>query len=99
MSKEAYKRCILTLPSNRMEIKLHFLPEKPTDTCRVIVYKTMPNGNLFSITNTTYSKEWELFHMTDDREELPKCIWETNKDIIAWSYFEESAEALKDEIQ
>ena len=98
MGKEVNKRCILTLPSNRMEIKLHFLPEKPTESCKVIVYKTFPDGELFSVVNTTYSKEWELFHMTDDMEELRKCVWETNKDIIAWSSFDETEEGIKDEI-
>ena len=82
-----------------MEIKLHFLPEKPTESCKVIVYKTLPSGKLFSVTNTTYSKEWGLFHMEDDRESLPKCTWETNKDIIAWSFFSETEEGFKDEIQ
>lgn len=99
MGKEANKRCILTLPSNRMEIKLHFLPEKPTESCKVIVFKTLSDGELWAVDSTTYSKYWDMFHMTDEREELRKCVKETNDIIIAWSYFEETAEGLKDEIQ
>lgn len=98
MGKEANKRCILTLPSNRMEIKLHFLPEKPTESCKVIVCKTLSNGDLWKFEDADYSTYWGLFHMTDEREELPKCIKEINEIITAWAYFDEVKEEYKDEV-
>lgn len=81
-----------------MEIKLHFLPEKPTKSCKVIVCKTLSNGDLWKFEDADYSTYWGLFHMTDEREELPKCIKEINEIITAWAYFDEAKEEYKDEV-
>ena len=81
-----------------MEIKLHFLPEKPTKSCKVIVCKTLSNGDLWKFEDAEYSTYWGLFHMTDEREELPKCIKEINEIITAWAYFDEAKEEYKDEV-
>ena len=81
-----------------MEIKLHFLPEKPTKSCKVIVCKTLSNGDLWKFEDADYSTYWGLVHMTDEREELPKCIKEINEIITAWAYFDEAKEEYKDEV-
>lgn len=98
MSKEAYKRCILTLPSNRMEIKLHFLPEKPKESCKVIIYSALSNGEIFYIVSTDYSAYWDMFYMCDDYDKLSKSTKEANESITAWAYFDEVKEEYKDEV-
>ena len=81
-----------------MEIKLHFLPEKPKESCKVIVYSALDNGDVYDITSANYSTYWDMFYMRDDYEELKKHTKEANKNIVAWAYFDEAQEAYKDEV-
>lgn len=82
-----------------MKINLHFLPEKPTEACRVITFSSWSEGNLSTVHDTTYSPKWDMFMMLDETEEVPFCIYKSNQWVIAWAYLDEVREELFNEIQ
>ena len=81
-----------------MKLKLHFLPEKPAESSRVIVFHSWGDGELSSVTDTLYSAYWDSFYSRDEDPTLFKSVKEANKTIIAWCYFNEAREEFKDEI-
>ena len=81
-----------------MKLKLHFLPEKPAESSRVIVFHSWGDGELSSVTDTFYSVYWDAFYARDDDEKLLKSTKEANKTIVAWCYFDEAREEFQDEI-
>ena len=80
-----------------MEIKLHFMPEKPNESCEVIVFEAGNDGNLSFVTGTGYSTYWDSFYARDNSDSLSRYAKESNKRIIAWAYFNEVSEEFKNE--
>lgn len=76
-----------------MEIKLHFLPEVPQDSCEVVVFFAM-EGKLYHVINIHYSAKYKRFgchdYMTEDAVAARK---ESNdkymENMLCWAYFDE----------
>lgn len=82
-----------------MEIKLHFTPEKPEKSCRVLVMTmSTVTQKISMVTDTSYSAKWEAFFMRDEDETMPYCTHATNKLITTWAYMSELEGDLFDEI-
>ena len=74
-----------------MKINLHFLPEKPYESCEVLVFHTNEIGEIIHATNVHYCAKFRLF--IDDAD------YEYQKGIVAWAYMSDVQEELNNEIQ
>lgn len=82
-----------------MEIKLHFTPEKPEKSCRVLAMTmSTVTQKISMVADTSYSTQWGAFFMRDEDESMPYCTQVTNKMIFAWAYMDEIEEGVFDEI-
>jgi len=75
-----------------MEIKLHYLPEKPGHSCDVLAFhRSELKNSIYNVTNCEYSDKYGLFNCYDwmtDVDRLKKAdIF--GKTIIAWAYMDE----------
>lgn len=87
-----------------MEIKLHFTPELPKESCECVVfhYNTL-TGNITTISNVNYSAVYGAFNMYDhfDTDYVVSHAQQTeeyNASIIAWAYMDEVTQGVFDEI-
>ena len=72
-----------------MEIKLHYLPEKPYFSCQVLVFhRSKTTGNIYNVTNVNYSAKYGMFNAYDTQftDELND---EYGDDICAWAFMDD----------
>lgn len=87
-----------------MEIKLHFTPEKPSESCKVVcIHYNTKTGTIYAVMDTTYSAEYGMFCTHDGMpkehyEEHKEEINNYNKSIIAWVYMCDVVNEVFDEI-
>ena len=72
-----------------MEIKLHYLPEKPYFSCEVLVFhKSKFTGDIYNVANVSYSAQYGMFNAYD-RQFTDELDDEYGDDIVAWAYMDE----------
>lgn len=76
-----------------MEIKLHYLPEKPDYSCNVLVF-AVGNTNVNYVANVGYSAKYGLFNFYDHFEVATETDEEYQKGIVAWAYMDEVSEEV-----
>lgn len=81
-----------------MEIKLRFIPEKPAESSKVIIFNAYVNNKIENVFVTNYSKYWDAFYMSDKDESMSKTTKEANTSVVAWCYLDEFNEEFTDEI-
>lgn len=81
-----------------MEIKLRFIPEKPAESSKVIIFNSYADNEIGGIYVTNYSKYWDAFYMLDTDESMKKTTKEANTSVVAWCYLDEFNEDFADEI-
>lgn len=81
-----------------MEIKLRFIPEKPAESSKVIIFNSYADNKIGGIYVTSYSKYWDAFYMFDNDEVMKKTTKEANESVVAWTYLDEFNEEFTDEI-
>ncbi len=78
-----------------MEIKLHYLPEKPDYSCNVLVF-AVSSTNVNYVANVGYSAKYGLFNFYDYFEVVKEGDEEYQKGIVAWADMDEvNKEVLK----
>lgn len=79
-----------------MEIKLHYLPEKPDHSCDVLVFhRSETTGNIYYVASVMYSAKYGLFNEFDSKLE-DEIDPEYSESIVAWAYMDEvNEEVLK----
>jgi len=80
-----------------MEIKLHYMPEKPDHSCKVLVFhRDETIGNIYYVSSVIYSAKYGLFNEHDEvlEDELKP---EYSESVIAWAYMDEVERGVLDE--
>ena len=71
-----------------MEVVLHYPPEKPYLSCRVLVFHKHTNGDIYNVSNVYYSAKNGLFNSYD--HQIPdEGDYEYQNDLVAWAYMDE----------
>ena len=87
-----------------MEIKLHFLPEVPNESCEVVGFHyNIQTGNIYAVMNTSYSTKYKMFCAFDGMseelfEERKESLQTYSDGIIAWAYMSDVVNEVFDEI-
>lgn len=79
-----------------MEIKLHYLPEKPDHSCDVLVFhRNETTGDIYYVSSVMYSAKYGLFNEHDLQLE-DELEPDYSESVIAWAYmYEVNEEVLK----
>lgn len=77
-----------------MGFKLHYLPEKPTHSCIVVVFcKSHYGEHINFVSNVGYSEKYGLFNAYD--HELADEVGENAvHSVVAWAYMDEVSEEV-----
>lgn len=79
-----------------MEIKLHYLPDKPYYSCEVLAFhQHKTTGRIFNVANVPFSAKYGLFNCHDfflaDEAEANDDF---NDGLVAWAYMDEVNEEV-----